>query len=274
MLCVLIIIGITSAAILHSNKPSADKPQLLSGEGDYAQGIDVSSHNQDIDWQAVAGATDFAIIRCGYRGYGNGDIVEDELFAYNVAKADEAGIPFGVYFYSQATTEAEAKEEAKFAVKAIEKHTPSLPIFIDFEYAYDSNGSLTGRLFNADLTGKEAAQIINAFCEEINKAGLYAGVYSSSSVLTLDVRTTSLNDNIYVWVADYNAALNTPAATISGSIPSTAAATGLTASTLTLTGGYINKWSVISGQFGRRKRRLFVFYKSAFCMKNGEKTSI
>ncbi len=210
LLCVLIIIGIASAAILHAKAPNASKPALFSSGGDYVEGIDVSGHNQDIDWQAVAGATDFAIIRCGYRGYGNGEIVEDELFAYNISEADRAGIPYGIYFYSQATTEAEAREEAKFALKALGRYTPALPVFIDFEYAFDSDGNHTGRLFNAGLSGKEAAQVINAFCEEINGAGLLAGVYSSSSVLTFDIRSTSLNRNIYVWVADYNETVSYP----------------------------------------------------------------
>lgn len=204
LLCALIIIGIISAVIIHGSSPREDKPALFTGEGDYVQGIDVSSHNQDIDWQAVAAATDFAIIRCGYRGYGNGEIVADELFARNVSEAEKAGVPFGVYFYSQAVTEEEAREEAGFAVKSLSRYSPALPVFIDFEYAFDSNGNHTGRLFNAGLSAKEAAKIINAFCEEINDAGLLAGVYSSSSILNFDVRTSALNRNIYVWVADYN----------------------------------------------------------------------
>lgn len=209
-LCLLIIIGIVSAAILHSDAPSTDKPALLSGEGDYLQGIDVSSHNQDIDWKTVAGATDFAILRCGYRGYGNGEIVEDELFAHNVSEADAAGIPYGVYFYSQAVTEEEAREEAAFTLELLGRHKPDLPIFIDFEYAYDKDGNHTGRLFEAQLSAKDAAKIINAFCDEINAAGFYAGVYSSSSVLTFDVRTAALNKNLYVWVADYNETVKYP----------------------------------------------------------------
>lgn len=208
LLCALIIIGIISAALLHGNSPREDKPALFSGEGDYALGIDVSAHNQEIDWETVAGATDFAIIRCGYRGWGNGEIMVDELFAANIKQADEAGIPYGIYFYSQATTEAEAREEAKFAIRALGGHSPRLPVFIDFEYAFDADGNHTGRLYEAGLSAGEAAKIINAFCEEINDAGYLAGVYSSSSILNFDVRTTALNKNIYVWVADYNATVS------------------------------------------------------------------
>ena len=43
------------------------------------QGIDVSTFQQDIDWQAVADSgIAFAFIRAGYRGYGKGGIVEDD----------------------------------------------------------------------------------------------------------------------------------------------------------------------------------------------------
>lgn len=50
------------------------------------QGIDVSTFQQEIDWQAVADSgIDFAFIRAGYRGYGKGGIVEDDRFRQNVA---------------------------------------------------------------------------------------------------------------------------------------------------------------------------------------------
>ena len=55
------------------------------------QGIDVSTFQQEIDWQAVADSgIDFAFIRAGYRGYGKGGIVEDDRFRQNVAGARAA----------------------------------------------------------------------------------------------------------------------------------------------------------------------------------------
>ena len=67
------------------------------------QGIDVSTFQQDIDWQAVADSgIAFAVIRAGYRGYGNGGIVEDDRFRQNVAGACAAGLRVGLYFFSQA----------------------------------------------------------------------------------------------------------------------------------------------------------------------------
>ena len=55
------------------------------------QGIDVSTFQQEIDWQAVADSgIDFAFIRAGYRGYGKGGIVEDDRFRQNAAGARAA----------------------------------------------------------------------------------------------------------------------------------------------------------------------------------------
>ena len=55
------------------------------------QGIDVSTFQQDIDWQAVADSgIAFAVIRAGYRGYGKGSIAEDDRFRQNVAGARAA----------------------------------------------------------------------------------------------------------------------------------------------------------------------------------------
>ena len=80
-------------------------------------GIDVSHHNGKIDWAAVrAAGVDFAIIRVGFRGYGdNGTLKLDSRFNENVEGALNNGIQVGVYFYSQAVTVYEAVEEASVA---------------------------------------------------------------------------------------------------------------------------------------------------------------
>ena len=85
-----------------------------------ALGIDVSVYQGEIDWQAVAGSgIDFAMIRVGYRGYSQGTLQMDERFQANMEGALEAGLDVGVYFFSQATTVAEAEEEADFVLEAI-----------------------------------------------------------------------------------------------------------------------------------------------------------
>ncbi|CBK74493.1 Lyzozyme M1 (1,4-beta-N-acetylmuramidase) [Butyrivibrio fibrisolvens 16/4] len=63
-------------------------------------GIDVSSHQGDIDWQAVADdGVQFAFIRAVYRGYGTGKLVVDEKCIQNIEGAQAAGIDVGVYVF-------------------------------------------------------------------------------------------------------------------------------------------------------------------------------
>lgn len=204
---VLIIIAILIAVILFANREVTDKPVLFETDAEYVEGIDLSSHNGQIDWQSVASNTDFAIIRTGYRGYGTGEIVADSFFEENAQAANDAGIPVGVYFYSQAVTPDEAREEAKFVLDKIRGYNIDLPVFIDFEYAHGSDGELTGRLYEVGLSSAEAAEIINAFCSTITRNGRYAGVYSSSSMFNLHIDTSKIDNNLYIWVADYNEAV-------------------------------------------------------------------
>lgn len=199
---VLVVSIIVSIIAISSNKK---RPQPVYDFGkEIAQGIDVSEHNKEIDWDKVKSQYDFAFIRVGYRGYGNGEIVEDKTAKENMKNAQKAGIPFGVYFYSQAVTAKEAKEEAAFALDMIKRFDVSLPVVIDFEYAADSDGELTGRLFQSNLDSQQNTDIINAFCKKVQDKRYTAGVYASSSVLHGKINTDDFSEDTVIWVADYN----------------------------------------------------------------------
>lgn len=76
-------------------------------------GIDVSDLQGSIDWQAVkSDGIDFAMLRCGRRGSTEGQLYTDKNYHENVEGATRVGLPYGVYFFSQATSEQEALEEA------------------------------------------------------------------------------------------------------------------------------------------------------------------
>ena len=97
-------------------------------------GIDVSAHQQEIDWQAVAASgVEFAILRVGYRGYTEGSIQEDAYFQQNLDGAIDAGLEVGVYFFSQAVDEQEAREEAQFVLDHISGYQLAYPVFFDWE---------------------------------------------------------------------------------------------------------------------------------------------
>lgn len=183
----------------------SDKPSPFGANVKVAQGIDVSEHNNNVDWNKVKkSGVDFAYIRVGFRGYESGNIVIDKTAMENLEKADDAGMKTGVYFYSQATTKQEAREEAKFVINIIEDYTVTLPIAIDFEYPYDSNGERTGRLVEAALSPKACAYVINEFCETVEDAGYRSMVYSSSNVFKYDIDMSKISKRTYIWVADYN----------------------------------------------------------------------
>lgn len=204
ILAAILLLAVVVSVVISATNDVTDKPQFFTGDSEYVSGIDVSHHNGDIDWETVSQNTDFAIVRVGYRGYTEGSLAEDTYYKENLKGANKADIPTGVYFYSQATTVEEAREEASYVLSLIRGYDVSLPVFIDYEYAFNKDGMHDGRLFNAKLSPSEAADIINAFCEKINKGGHYAGLYSSSSVLNNEIKTSKLNSNIYIWVADYN----------------------------------------------------------------------
>ncbi len=195
-----IVLVITGLSIVTRN----NNAPVLSTDSDIAEGIDVSSHNGKIEWSKVKDNTDFAIVRVGYRGYGNGEMDKDKKAKYNLTHANNNGVPVGAYFYSQAINDDEAVEEAKLAIKVCKGHDISLPIFIDFEYAYNASGKMDGRLYNAKLTPKQATSMVNAFCKEIKKAGYTPGVYASSSVFMSRLKMSSIDSDAVIWVADYS----------------------------------------------------------------------
>ena len=160
------------------------------------RGIDVSKWNGTIDWKAVAKAgIDFAVIRVGYRGYSAGTLVEDPYFKKNIDGATKAGIKVGIYFYSQAITEAEAVEEASMAIALLSGYKLQLPIYFDTEY-------VSGGRANS-LTVSQRTVIAKAFCETVKNAGYKAGIYSNYYWLRDNLNMSELN-HYYVWVAHYN----------------------------------------------------------------------
>ena len=95
-----------------------------------SQGVDVSDWQNEIRWQEVAqSGIDFSVIRCGYRSYGIGELRIDPRFEENYAGAGAAGLRRGVYFFSQATTVEEAREEAAYVLQSLDGRPLELPVF-------------------------------------------------------------------------------------------------------------------------------------------------
>ena len=113
---------------------------LKSTATECLSGIDVSAYQGDIDWHQVAEAgVDFAIIRLGYRGYESGKLAEDKFARQNLEGAAAAGIQLGVYFFSQALTVEEAREEAQFVLEMIDPYEVAMPVVYDWEHVSDED---------------------------------------------------------------------------------------------------------------------------------------
>ncbi|MCQ2442459.1 MAG: glycoside hydrolase family 25 protein [Oscillospiraceae bacterium] len=177
---------------LYVNKellPNEYTPEDFVREGDrvscpllpYRTGVDVSSHQGEVDWNAVAGdGISFAMLRCGYRGYGqSGKLNADTHFKDNFKQAYAAGLDIGVYFFSQAISEEEAVEEARFVLEAVKKLDLTLPIAFDWEViSNEESGQEGARTDGLDEETVTACAL--AFCQTIQEAGYEAMVYCNS----------------------------------------------------------------------------------------------
>ncbi len=172
------------------------------------QGIDVSEHQGEIDWEEVAGAGyDFVFVRVGYRGYGKeGTLNEDSMAIEYMQGAAKAGLQIGAYFFSQAINEEEAAQEAQFAIEIIERSgvRMSLPLVYDPEYIEVAQGRAD------NLTREEYSANARAFKESAEKSGKYkAAIYTNLYWENHCFDEEVLND-FEVWYADYEETPQTP----------------------------------------------------------------
>lgn len=164
-------------------------------------GIDVSVYQDDIDWDAVREAgVEFAIIRCGYRGYVTGTINEDSNFRQNIKGATEAGIKVGVYFFSQALTTEEALEEAEFCLDLVDGYELDYPIFFDWEVVIDADGD-TAR--TAYIDPEQLTDNFLVFAERIAIGGYTAGIYANKKTAVWKYDLSRVDDYT-MWFAGYS----------------------------------------------------------------------
>ncbi len=153
-----------------------DNNFLYCLKGESVVGIDVSAHQQTVDWQQVADSgVEFVMIRVAYRGYGEeGNLREDAYARANLKGASKAGLKIGVYLFSQAINVEEALEEADFLLSIIGDYADviTLPVVFDWE-RINREGSRT--------QGFEDTRLLTdctlAFCQRIEEAGFTPMVY-------------------------------------------------------------------------------------------------
>lgn len=176
---------------------------FFNGDGvkqDVTFGIDVSKYQTNIDWKKVkTSGVQFVIVRLGYRGYVSGTLVEDPMFEEHFTNARNSGLRVGVYIFSQAVNEDEAREEAIASAYVLNGRSLDYPIYFDSEASGSTNG--TGR---ADGLGTDdRTKCAVAFCEEVKVQGYKPGVYASTRWFQKRLNLSALN-GYSIWNAHYN----------------------------------------------------------------------
>lgn len=131
------------------------------------KGIDISKWQGDsVDFNALKSAgIEFVIIRAGF---GREASQKDKQFENYYAKAKAAGMPIGAYWYAYATSVEDAKKEAEACKACIAGKQFEYPIY------YDVEDSSIAHLGKNTLTS-----ITKTFCDALEDAGYYVGVYAN-----------------------------------------------------------------------------------------------
>lgn len=157
-------------------------------------GIDLSYANKVTDYNKLLNSTycgykiKYAFLRLGYMGKLDSRFKEH----YN---ALSGRVPLGVYLYSYARSEEEAKQEARWALEQIKGLKPEFPVVFDYE---DS------KCLSPKLTKAEYTAICRAFLDEIQAAGYYAMLYANPSFIEVYAEKDKLL-KYPLWLAHYTA---------------------------------------------------------------------
>ncbi len=166
--------------------------------------IDVSSYNGNIDFNKVkAAGVEDVIIRCGFTGYGRShSLNKDDYFETNYKKAKEAGLRVGAYYYAVALTQADADREAAFVLSLLKGKQFELPVYYDVEDDHDTSASGVLKESMASIGKTKLTQITDRFCDTLEKAGYFVGIYAGKYWLEAKMDMSVLN-RYTVWVAHW-----------------------------------------------------------------------
>lgn len=158
-------------------------------------GIDISYWQRGMDISKLKSEkVEFAIIRAMY---GNSKDVMFENF-YKELKLNN--IPVGVYHYGLAKNVAQAREEAQTLINyCLKGKAFEYPIYYDVEDKILLN-----------LGVNETTEIVKAFCETLENAGYFVGVYMNENTFNREVNGSELSKLYSQWRAKWTVENNLP----------------------------------------------------------------
>ena len=155
-------------------------------------GIDISEWQGDVDFNKLKNAgVEFVILRVGSTKGTKGDYFVDGKFKQNIERANEIGMPVGIYFYSYATSKEKAIADANWILEQIKDYKIDLPIAFDWEnWSFYNN-------FNLSFFG--LTDMANSFLDVFKEAGYEGMLYSSKNYL----EQIWLKTEYPIWLAHY-----------------------------------------------------------------------
>lgn len=156
------------------------------------RGIDISRYQGSPDFSKVKDTVDFVILQAGFGKYSS---QKDAQFDRSYGECKKYGIPVGVYWYSYAKTTAEALAEANACIEVIKGKQFEYPIYYDLEEDLTALGRAT------------VSAIASTFCNALEKAGYFTGIYISRSPAQ-SYLTSEVCNKYALWLAEYDNKLN------------------------------------------------------------------
>lgn len=166
--------------------------------------IDVSEFQGTIDWNKVRsqGIT-HAIIRVGYRGQTTGGLYKDSRYIENINGAYAAGIKVGVYFYSQALSEAEASAEASYIISAIAPYKSKISMQVVMDYEFGLPKEAGGRFYAGCISNTQMTNNCIAFATRVQSNNYEPMIYANASMLVKYLNRNLLQSKYKIWLAHY-----------------------------------------------------------------------
>lgn len=159
-------------------------------------GIDVSEHQEAVDWQQVkAAGIEFVMIRVGWRGETQGELFADTLAQTHYQGAKAAGLQVGAYIFSQANTVQEAQQEAEFLLEQTKDWELDLYLALNWEHLAEENRT-------AAVDARLLTDITKAFCRTVEAAGKQPMVYFDAYLASTRLILEELTDYPF-WLARY-----------------------------------------------------------------------
>ncbi len=159
----------------YSNDSTSFK-EIKEKYKDYKVGIDISFWQGDVNFKKLQDSgVDFVMIRVGTQSGFNKGSELDSRFLSNIKKANEVGMPVGLYYYSYAVNTEQAKEQADWVYNKIKDYKIDLPIAFDWEsFSYFNDLNINLNEFN---------EISYTFLDTLKDYGYKTYIYGSRNYL-------------------------------------------------------------------------------------------